>query len=101
MRCPYLKHHVIQELVHKLSRHLYLLFELKLWLDINTLIGKCTICCNHILNGSTAPNAIDACVGISDFTPNLCVNLTTASGPTLSISLADIVLMELASAFSK
>jgi hypothetical protein len=33
--------------------------------------------------------------------PNLCVNLTTASGPTLSISLADIVLMELASAFSK
>jgi hypothetical protein len=26
---------------------------------------------------------------ISDLTPNLCVNLTTASGPTLSINFAD------------
>jgi hypothetical protein len=37
-------------------------------------------------------------LGFQILLPNLCVNLTTASGPTLSISLADIVLM-LASAF--
>jgi hypothetical protein len=43
---------------------------------------------------------MEACNGISDFIPNLCVSLTTASGPTLS-SFAETVLIELANAFSK
>ncbi|MNE23144.1 hypothetical protein D3C80_1163870 [compost metagenome] len=38
---------------------------------------------------------------ISDFTPNLWVKSITASGPTLSISFAEMVLIELASAFFK
>jgi hypothetical protein len=48
---------------------------------------------------STAPSAMDGCVTISDFTPNLCVKSITASGPTLSISFADTVLIEFAKLF--
>jgi hypothetical protein len=44
---------------------------------------------------STAPSAMDGWFTISDFT-NLWVKSITASGPTLSINLADIVFIELA-----
>jgi hypothetical protein len=49
---------------------------------------------------STAPSAMEACNGISDFIL-IYVSFTTASGPTLSISFAETVLIELANAFSK
>jgi hypothetical protein len=39
---------------------------------------------------------MDGWFTISDFTPNLWVKSITASGPTLSINLADIVFIELA-----
>jgi hypothetical protein len=57
-------------------------------------------CTNHILYGDTAPSAMEACNGISDFIPNLCVQLDSF-GTYLVISFAETVLIELANAFSK